>query len=227
MSIQLATNGVNLRRTTSFADAQPLTIVCWYQIISIAADSFYTVWDHAGTTPSNYFPELYYDPGGLGGPNQGIALAYNNTYSQNLSIAAITAGTWYFGATVFNGTANPAVHYHGAGGALTTSTSAQNFGGFEGAAFTWGDTGDNIQTLNGRIVAAKLFTTNLSVTQVENEYRRIVRINPSIYSFQPLTSAPNAGVDFSGQGNTFTVNGAPATSRSMPPIPFRGALDIQ
>ena len=115
------------------------------------------------------------------------------------------------------------------GGALTHFTDPSNWTGFAVNTLLLFVNNSNTETLSGQEVAWKVWAdVNLSQAQVENEY---LRFNPmttaNLYGFLPLTVVTNAGVDMSGNGNNWTVQGVPTTQRNAPPIPWRGAHDIQ
>lgn len=216
MSAQSAANTAYLSRTTGFTDEQPTTIACWFRFSVLTAGVWYTIWDHGGGV---FQPQLSRSA---------------DTGSVELSAGGSTAlivspviNTWYFVASVFNGTSTPATNYVGtAGGALSTITNGANFDGWGGTVMTIYNEVDHDQTLNGQMVSLKIWNGTggaLSADEVANEY---LKFQPSkttaLYCALPLLGVTNAGVDMSGNGHDFTAAGTLTTQRTMPYIPWLG-----
>jgi len=223
MSTQSAANGSNLRRTTNWNVADPITTISlWWFFNSLAA--LRTIWDAGDNT--SFRPQLYYDNG-----SNKVFLANAILEPSFEVIDAPSINTAYYAAVVLN-LGSPTKIYRGvAGAALTTLTTAENFDGFTGASLTFFDELANDQTLNGKIMYAKVWSgasAELSADQVQWEYLRgCMAYTGSVYSNNPMTNQTDSQVDISGNGNNYTKNGTLTTQRTNPPVPFRGALDLQ
>lgn len=222
MSVESTANGSRLRRTTSFANSQALTIVCFLRLNSVAGGNFFTGWDHGGST---FVPQFYFD--GSGDPDYGgLTLAINGTGTASDKLINVThsptAGAWYGHATVLNGTGNVANAYWNVdGGAISSGATTANFAGFGGANFNLFDENADDQTLNGQLCGVRVWTAALTRAEIEWELRRISpRRLANLYAFLPLLNGTSPEKDKSGAANDFTAAGTLTTNGSMPPVPW-------
>lgn len=213
MSVQVTADSNYLTRTTGWASSDPFTISLWLRTTANA--NFRVYWDHGD---GGNFPELYSDSGG------NLILLDGGG---DITLATIAANTWYYVAAVFNGTSNHVKAYFGSGGALTETTGAGNFGGLGGTNLRFFNSNSNVEQINGQLAHAKIWRGtggNLSADEIANEYLRGQPSKTSaLYSWLPLLNVSSPGVDMSGNGNDFTVTGAPADSRVQPAVPWSGA----
>ena len=224
MSVQCNANTQRLRRIVGWDASDPnVSIALWYRFNSFGA--FRSVW--SGDDNAVFVPGIYFDPG----PSTVYYLHANGAAPGTELIATAAINTWYFTAIErpAAAAAAPGVCYVGvAGGALSTAVPGDNADGWYGDELILFNEDANDQTQDGQQVFCKVWTTLLSAEEVANEYLRGVSSRTADgFQIVPLLNATNAGVDVSGNGNDFTVSGTPTTQRTMPPVTWRGALDIQ
>ncbi len=206
MSGQVTANGNYLKRTTGYSG--PITVCTWFRLLAVTG--FHSIWSQDNN--SNFFPQLY---------TENTDLRFGET---NLSFpiirSGIAANTWCWAGVIYE----PGVSsesYTGIGGALTHTTSSGTAGAYGGTVMTLFDEQASDQNMNGQLCAFKVWTARLSADELSYEYRKA---NPqralSLNFFLPQTNGVTAqqGIDMSGQGHNFTLNGAIATARAMPPI---------
>lgn len=221
MSVSAVTNGQRYRRTTGWdAAPTPVTVILHMRFNTVSA--FATVWsgESGGGT---FIPEIYLDlaPQLIG-----------ETQSVDTIIPSPTTAVWYFLATTLPSSAvgDPAIYYwsESATGAITQVTAAADFPGWAGDRMNFFEERNNGQVLNGLEVSAKMWTVLLTADQAANErFRMVPSTTAGLYAWLPLLNTAFGGADYGGVGNAFTVDGAPTTSRIMPAITWRGALDLQ
>lgn len=215
MSVGVASGAHLLRRTTGWANSQPLTVSCWFYVTGTLAFSYRTPWGHdGGSLFGTAFPLVgCYDEDFIGTAR--ILLRFRNGASHTI-IASASADTWYYVAAVFNGTSSPAVVYHATGnGALATSTTAANFEGFDGGDLVLFASGDG-NGLEGRMGSTKVWTAALSAAEIAREHKQVKpQRHSDLYSFHPFV---NSTAEWAGKGNTFTPTGTIAAAAEYPPI---------
>lgn len=210
MSVESATNSDRARRTTGFNPTNPkTTIMCWFRTNTLV--DFRIMWDHG----SNSSPLLLAiaDPGDFFFFNGDVDLA---TMTNN-----IVGATWYFAAVVLDTTVPVKIYWAKAGDALTLTQTSDPFVGFLGTELILYNELSVDETLSGQLTALKIWSgANGALTQqqIENEYKRLTpEVTTNLYAFVPLLNAPTAGLDVSGNGHDFTVEGTLTTQRTMPP----------
>lgn len=212
MSAQSTTAGNYIRRTTGFS-AGPVTISCWFRSTNLTP--FLAVWAHENGTV--FYPGLYTFSGGIyisagAGDNPAV-------------LGTAAANTWYWAAVIMETGQKMRAYLKTLGGAIAAPVdSANNFGGFSGTTLTVLNNSSNADPFSGQICDFKVWSARLTLPELEFE----ARVGPpkrtaNIYAYLPMVNAVSSqiGVDMSGQGNSFTLTGAPTTSAQMPPIGWK------
>lgn len=215
MSVASTLNTGYLDRTTGWANADPTTILCWFRLNSVSGT--HTIWDHGDGT--SFAPQLW---------TSGNQLIVTAAATINDTITTVAANTWYFTATVFNGTGNLVTVWFGQQNtALGNNTSSVNFGGFTGTVLTVYNELNHDQVLNGRVTGLKLWNGAggaLSQDEVLNEFRKFQPSKTTaLYGAYPyLNATTSPGIDMSGNARDLTLHGTVSSQREMPAIPWLG-----
>lgn len=225
MSVGVASGATHeLRRTTGWANSQPLTVSCWFYVEGSLAFEYRTPWGHDGGSLFGVaFPLVgVYDEAFTGNPF--ILLRYQNGASHTI-LGSAAVDTWYYVAAVFNGTSSPATVYSAtAGGALSApANTAGNFAGFDGGDLVLFASGDG-NGLGGRLGSTKVWTAALSAAEIAREHKQAKPARHSdLYSFHPFI---NSTAEWAGKGNTFTQTGTVAAAAEYPPIAWERQAHI-
>jgi hypothetical protein len=197
VSVRFNATADDLRRSSLGFGAQTAwTFTCWGQIVT-DRNNFSTLWTIANTVSDTTNNAL------LQTASDGTSLEYFDGGTGTHSITGLTVGTWYFIGISVNGTSGFAKVSADGSGSFTTvslsglaSSTTHNF-------LMFGDSTFNAEFLNGRIEAAKWWSTNLSQAEVEAEkpYRAPVRTS-NVRAYWFFTASKTT--DNSGNGLTLT-----------------------
>lgn len=197
MSVRFNATADDLRRASLGFGAQSAWTFTWWGQIVTDRNSFSTFWTLANTVSDTSNCAL------LQTASDGTSLEYFDGGGGAQAVTALTVGTWYFIGVSINGTSGfVKVSADGSGSFTTVSlsglsaTTTHNF-------LMFGDSTFNAEFLNGRVEAAKWWSTNLSQVEVEAEkgYRKPVRTS-NVRAYWYFTASKT--LDNSGNGLTLT-----------------------
>lgn len=148
-----------------------------------------------------------------------LGLGYSASLRRDITGTTIPSdGAWYHLAMVRASASSLLLYVNGAQEANnTTSVSGRTASTrMEVGAYSTSD----YNPMNGRVAAIKIYTTNLSASEIQNEMRTYVpqrTANLHIWTPAVENTAGNADNDYSGNGNNWTAGGT-LTLEDGPPI---------
>ncbi len=210
MAIRFDTSGESLSRTSNLPSISTCTVMGWVYISSATATTSFFSFGEAATS-NRYTIGLWSDASSLVNWN-GSAVATGST---------VSASTWYHIAMVIdNASSLTCVVYLNGISDITNDTS-----GFS-AEKLWFGNNESDELHNGRLAAVKVWSAVLTGDEIINEMKhylpqRLANINGWYPSVSQAVN--DNATDYSGNGNTMTVNGT-LSVEDGPPIawyPFR------
>lgn len=210
-SVQATTNGQNLTRATGFsATTDQVTVAGWFRLN--AFNSFNALWSFDNGS-------AFYSPFTDGTHSNNLVIDHNGTgsaFANWINFGTPPTGQPFFLAVTSTTTSAPVVAWYGVGGlGLTRTASSVNFGGFPSSTLTVFDESAADAVINGACMELTICSGPngaLGRPQIEALYRKPrgeLPAVPGLYFYSHLDQRVNGriGIDLSGKGNHFTVNG--------------------
>lgn len=146
----------------------PLTLAAWFRVDS--AETIMQLFCVGSTTSNNPLLCLNFR-GDLAGDPISAQFRGETTFTNSASErTGVVVGRWHFGVAVFRGLSNRQVFLDGVAGAADTATydspafNAMNLGVWERTAF--------LQWLDGQIAEACIWSRALTISEIQELYRR-------------------------------------------------------
>ena len=208
MAVRFDNSADNLRRTTSLPSTNTYSVCFWGKLSS---DQNYYSTFFGFTDGSSLYSVLETNLDGI------TVLWADNGGTGN--IRTLTVGEWYFfGITKSN--TDVVIYVAAATDANLTATNfSDNASTPAHTLLTLGDDGFS-EPLDGCIAAFKMWDgVALSAAEVAAERWQVMPARTSgLYAWLPMTDA--SGIDYSGTGHSFTVNGT-LSAEDGPPIAWK------
>lgn len=210
MAVRLDADADGFSRTTGLPGITSFTMMGWFQPIVDENDETPLLF-YGDSSP---YPAHFYS---MGMGSDGVTLSLWNGTADAGSVV-LTMGTWYHIAFTVAGTgANQALGYVNGVLEMTNNGSAS----VTNERIAIGDNNETSEFLNGNVAAVKIWAAVLSAAEIANEMRQYLPVRTAnLNTFSPMLTTADDEIDYSGNGNTWTVGGTLATVDG-PPIPWK------
>lgn len=216
MAIRFDAAADRLLRTTSPPSYNSAyTIMGWVYFTSLTAGNYVKIFTQNDNSITNYDEVAVADVA----PYEFLcASVISSSYSEIAATTIPTTSTWYHLALVRASSSSLLLYVNGiqeVNNTLSISGRTANTRMEIGGGLS-----SNINPLDGRVAAIKIYNTNLTAAEIQNEMRYYTpqrTTNLHIWTPGVETTAANADNDYSGNGNNWTAGGT-LTIEDGPPI---------
>ncbi len=218
MSVRFDALADKYTRVVTGLTGTSVTMCCWVRVV--VDTNNYAYWLGADDGSANWWT--------IGNWDDGLGFHPTTTTSDYPTTLAMTVGTWYFVAMVYDsaGTTD-AVYYLPAGGSSLTAlgASASMIGITSAETFFIGCDGFG-EPLNGEVASVKVWAAALTSTELnlERQYWEPQRTS-GLWARYDFESGPQTN-DQSGNSRTLTSAGTLTAGASNPSITHTGATDL-
>lgn len=209
MAIRKDASGDTISRTTNLPTITSFTIMGWFKL-SVDRNTYSALLSFGTNSSSPYYSILT--------DGSGTDLYVYNSSGLTTTGTSLTVGTWVHAALTVAGTGAGQVAFIRNG--VATSTHAGSATPTAGIIVIGSTPSDN-DWLNGCVAAVKIYSAVLTAAEIAKEMQQYLPVRTAnLNGFYPMLSTSDDEVDFSGNGNNWTIGGTLATEDG-PPIPWK------